>query len=166
MSARPAAGSKPPDTGPALGRQSRPAPRQGRRAVSASPPCGRSQAEVSMQEGIGSEAVIGIIRRHVHSEVDWNKLATLEQVGVDEISLKKGHKDFLTIVSARIAGQIELLAELKDRQKATVKKFLQSLPNRLKKRLNPYVLTSHGYLRNILGTYRELFDHSAFKRIC
>jgi transposase len=94
---------------------------------------GRTVEEVSVQEGIGYEAVMGIIRRHIHSEVDWDKIAKLEQVGVDEISLKKGHKDFVTIVSARIAGQIELLAVLKDRKKETVKTFLQSLPDRLKK---------------------------------
>jgi transposase len=94
---------------------------------------GRTVEEVSLQEGIGYEAVMGIIRRHIQSEVDWDKLAKLEQVGVDEISLKKGHKDFVTIVSARIEGQIELLAVLKDRKKETVKTFLQSLPDRLKK---------------------------------
>jgi transposase len=80
---------------------------------------GRTVEEVSVQEGIGYEAVMGIIRRHIQSEVDWAKLAQLEQVGLDEISLKKGHKDFVTIVSARIEGHIELLAVLKDRQKAT-----------------------------------------------
>ena len=94
---------------------------------------GRTVEEVSVQEGIGYEAVMGIIRRHIQSEVDWDKLAQLEQVGLDEISLKKGHKDFVTIVSARIEGHIELLAVLKDRKKETVKTFLQSLPDRLKK---------------------------------
>jgi transposase len=94
---------------------------------------GRTVEEVSVQEGIGYEAVMGIIRRHIQSEVDWDKLAKLEQVGLDEISLKKGHKDFVTIVSARIEGHIELLAVLKDRKKKTVKAFLQSLPDRLKK---------------------------------
>ncbi len=94
---------------------------------------GRTVEEVSVQEGIGYEAVMGIIRRHIQSEVDWDKIAKLEQVGLDEISLKKGHKDFVTIVSARIDGHIELLAVLKDRKKETVKKFLQGIPSDLKK---------------------------------
>lgn len=94
---------------------------------------GRTIEEVSVQEGIGYEAVMGIIRRHIQCEVDWTKLEKLEQLGMDEITLKKGHKDFVSIVSARVDGQIELLAVLKDRKKATVKEFLQSIPDRLKK---------------------------------
>ena len=94
---------------------------------------GRTVEEVSVQEGIGYEAVMGIIRRHIQCEVDWDKLEKLEQLGMDEITLKKGHKDFVSIVSARVDGQIELLAVLKDRKKATVKEFLQSIPDRLKK---------------------------------
>lgn len=94
---------------------------------------GRTVEEVSVQEGIGYEAVMGIIRRHIQREVDWNKIDKLEQVGLDEISLKKGHKDFVSIVSARVDGQIELLGVLRDRKKDTVKEFLQSIPDRLKK---------------------------------
>jgi transposase len=94
---------------------------------------GRTVEEVSVQEGIGYGAVMGIIRRHIQSEVDWDKITKLEQLGMDEISLKKGHKDFVSIASARVDGHIELLAVLKDRKKATVKEFLQSIPDRLKK---------------------------------
>ena len=42
---------------------------------------GRTVEEVSVQEGIGYEAVMGIIGRHLQSEVDWDKIAKLEQVG-------------------------------------------------------------------------------------
>jgi transposase len=77
--------------------------------------------------------IYALSRTNLRNFKTVSKLAKLEQVGLDEISLKKGHKDFVTIVSARIAGHIELLAVLKDCQKATVKKFLQGLPDRLKK---------------------------------
>ena len=94
---------------------------------------GSTVEEVSVKEGLGYEAVMGIMRRHIQSGVDWDTIDTLEQLGLDEISLKKGHKDFVTIVSARTDGQIELLAVLQDRKKETVKKFLQSIPDRLRK---------------------------------
>jgi transposase len=56
----------------------------------------------------------------------------LDQLGLDEISLKKGHQDFVTIVSARIKGELHILAVLADRKKETVKWFLQRISRRLR----------------------------------
>jgi transposase len=94
---------------------------------------GSTVEEVSLREGIGYEAVMGIVRRHIQSEVDWESMSILEQIGIDEISLKKGHKDFVTIISSYIEGQVQLLAVLKDRLKDTVKNFLKTIPEDLKK---------------------------------
>ena len=48
---------------------------------------------------------------------------------MDEIALKKGHRDFVVIVTARAPdGRISILAVLPDREKATVKSFLESIP--------------------------------------
>ncbi len=90
-------------------------------------------SDVSIKEDLGYEAIMGIIDRYVGSDVDWNKIERLDIIGLDEISLKKGHKDFVTIVTARIDGKTIILAVLKDRKKATVKQFLQGIPERLKK---------------------------------
>ncbi|MDM8560093.1 transposase [Candidatus Parabeggiatoa sp. HSG14] len=57
----------------------------------------------------------------------------MEQIGLNEISLKKGHKDFVTVVSSHIDGHVQLLAVLKDRKKETVEDFLASIPKKLKK---------------------------------
>ena len=46
-------------------------------------------ADVSIKEGIGYEAVRGIIDRYVAKEVDWPTIKNLEVIGIDEISLKK-----------------------------------------------------------------------------
>lgn len=91
-------------------------------------------ADVSIKEKIGYEAVMGIIDRHVSEEVDWNDFKELEIIGLDEIALKKGHKDYVTVVSTRSAeGDNRVLAVLKDREKATVKKFFSSIPKDLRK---------------------------------
>ncbi|MCK7577978.1 MAG: hypothetical protein MZV65_20910 [Chromatiales bacterium] len=45
--------------------------------------------DVSIKEGIGYEAVMGIIERHVSPEVDWSEFEDLEIIGVDEIALKR-----------------------------------------------------------------------------
>ena len=93
---------------------------------------GSTVEEVSIREGVGYEAVMGIVRRHMRDEVDWAEFDRLDQLGLDEISLKKGHKDFVTIVSARIDGKSHLLAVLADRKKETVKAFLQQIPRPLR----------------------------------
>ena len=49
-------------------------------------------------------------------------------MGIDEISLKKGHDDFVVIITAYHEGRISILAVLPDRKKDTVKAFLQSIP--------------------------------------
>jgi hypothetical protein len=67
---------------------------------------GSTVEAVSLKEGIGYETVMGIVRRSMSQEVDWAQFDRLDQMGLDEISLKKGHQDFVTIVSARIEGEI------------------------------------------------------------
>ena len=91
-------------------------------------------ADVSSKEGLGYEAVQGIIDRGVSEKVDWNEFKELEQVGIDEIASKKGHQDFFTIVTIRLAtGAIRVLGVLEGREKATVKKFFSSIPKKLRK---------------------------------
>jgi transposase len=57
----------------------------------------------------------------------------LPVIGLDEIALKKGHKDYVVIVSTRQAdGSVRLLGVLKNREKATVAEFLRSIPAELR----------------------------------
>ena len=91
-------------------------------------------ADVSIKEGLGYEAVQGIIDRQVSRTVDWNEFKELVQVGIDEIASKKGHQAFFTIVTTRLAtGTIRVLGVLPGREKATVKKFFSSIPKKLRK---------------------------------
>jgi transposase len=66
------------------------------------------------------------------SQLDWDGVEKIDELGLDEIALRKGHKNFVVIVSARVKGQIMLLGILKDRKKETVKEFLRCIPNRLR----------------------------------
>jgi len=85
--------------------------------------------DVSMKRGIGEAAVEGIINRHINRQVDWQSIQTIPLLGIDEIALKKGHKDFVVIISAINAqGDKHLLAVLPDRKKDTVKAFLSNIP--------------------------------------
>ena len=86
-----------------------------------------------IKEGLGYEAVMGIIHRHIGYEVNWASIKKLDVIGIDEISLKKGHKDFVTIVTGRTGKNIKILGVLKDRKKSTVKEFLKAIPKGLKR---------------------------------
>jgi transposase len=58
-------------------------------------------------------------------------------LGLDEISLKKGHADFVVIVTARLNDErLAILGVLENREKDTVIAFLRSIPIRLLKTIH------------------------------
>lgn len=92
--------------------------------------------DVGLKQMIGEDAVLGIVDRHISSEVDWSALEDIRELGIDEISLKKGHKNFVTIISCRTHQQEnKIIAVLPDRKKETVKNFLLSIPAKFKPRI-------------------------------
>jgi transposase len=88
--------------------------------------------DVSIKEDLGYHAIEGIIDRRVESEVDWKRIKSIGLLGLDEISLKKGRRNFVTIVTSR-TEETRILAVLKGREKETVKAFLMSIPKSLQK---------------------------------
>lgn len=93
--------------------------------------------DVALKADLGYEAVAGIVDRYVVSQVDWTTFDRLEVLGLDEIALKKGHDDYVVIVTARLSdGQVKLLTILPDRDKATVKAFLGRIPLRLQRTIH------------------------------
>jgi transposase len=89
-------------------------------------------SDVSIKEGLGYEAVMGIIDSHLGTAVDWRSISQLGVVGLDEIALKKGHQDFVTIVSARCGEQSTVLAVVEGRKKEAIKAFLLTIPTALR----------------------------------
>jgi transposase len=92
--------------------------------------------DVSLKEEIGYEAIMGVIDRHIDREINWADFTRLEVLGMDEISLKKGHRDFVAIITARLESETLILGVLPDRKKATVKAFLQGIPKRLRRTIH------------------------------
>jgi transposase len=93
--------------------------------------------DVSIKEQIAYDCVLGAVERRISAEVDWGEYSALEVLGLDEISLKKGHRDFVTIVTGRLADErLVILGVLPDRQKDTVVDFLRSIPERLKQTIH------------------------------
>jgi len=90
--------------------------------------------DVSKKEGINYKTVESALNRMVEIEVDWANYKDLSTIGIDEIALRKGHVDYVTIVSAKDKkGSLSVIAVLPDRLKETVKTFLESIPEHLKR---------------------------------
>lgn len=89
----------------------------------------RTIADVSQKEDVTPAVVQTISDPWIDTTVDWSTLPPFTRVGIDQIALKKGHRDFVVIVSARCPnGNRYLLAVLPDRTKATMQAWLQTLP--------------------------------------
>lgn len=88
--------------------------------------------DVSLKHEIGSDAIQGILDRKVHTKTNWEAIHAIEVIGIDEIALKKGHQNFVTIVSAYIHDRLQVLGILDDRKKDTVEAFFRSIPKRLR----------------------------------
>ena len=91
-------------------------------------------ADVSIKEEMGDKALEGIVNRWISTEVKWAEVKKVKVLGLDEIALKKGHRDFVVIVTGRLAtGEVRVLAVLPDRKKQTVRQFLEAMPKRVKR---------------------------------
>ena len=113
--------------------------------------------DVARKHGVTYDVVRGVLQRYVRGEVDWSTIKTLRILGLDEISLLKGHGDFVTIVSAQDEqGKPQVLAVLKGREKKTVVAFLQTIPARLKKTIQE--VCSDLY-EGFLGAVEEVLPH-------
>ncbi len=133
--------------------------------------------DVSIKEQISYDSVLGALERLIATEVNWSEYTHLETLGLDEIALKRGHRDFVVIVTARLPnGQVVLLGVLGDRSKKTVAKFLRAIPERLKNTIQTACSDMYeGYLEalheelpraqvvidrfHVAQAYREDVDH-------
>ena len=89
-------------------------------------------SDVARKQEVSYDAVLGAINRGVAGEVNWREFKALKVIGMDEIALRKGHRDYVVLVTLRREdGGIALLGVLPDRKKETVVAFLRSIPRRL-----------------------------------
>ena len=111
-------------------------------------------SDVSLKRDLSVECIEGILDRHIQREVDWSVIPNLALLGIDEIALKKGHKDFVVIVSGLTAQREKyILAVLPDRKKETVKAFLKTLPSRQHRSIRQVCIDmNEGYCNAVLET--------------
>lgn len=87
--------------------------------------------DVAIKERIEYKTIEAIVERSISQEVDWEQIKKLkpDQMGIDEVALRKGHQHYVSILTLRLgAGEVRVLAVLEDRKKETVKAFLERIP--------------------------------------
>lgn len=92
--------------------------------------------DACLKEEVGYEAIMGVIDRYIEREINWEELTQVDVLGIDEISLKKGHRDFVAIITGRIETETVILGVLSDRKKATVTACLRGIPQRLRQTMH------------------------------
>jgi len=89
--------------------------------------------DVARKECLSYSTIETVLNHRIVHSIDWSQFTDLITIGIDEISNRKGHKDFVAIVSAKNkCGKLVILAVLDDRKKQTVLDFFESIPDRLR----------------------------------
>jgi len=97
---------------------------------------GSTLSDVEAKEDVTSDALLGILDRWIATSVEWDALPPFATLGIDEIALLKGHRDFVAVISAQTDhGDLHVLAVLPDRLKTTVVAWLQTIPPVMRARI-------------------------------
>jgi transposase len=89
--------------------------------------------DVCQKEDTSDDVVLGTIERWMTPDIAWEALPPFTVLGIDELALKKGYRDDVVIVTARLStGRLMVLAVLPDRTKATLVTWLATIPARLR----------------------------------
>jgi transposase len=90
-------------------------------------------ADAARTRGVSEETIDGILDRWIERAVDWTAWEWLGVIGLDEMALKRGHRNFVALVTVPLAGGgVEILAVLADRTQETVAAFLRAIPEPLR----------------------------------
>ena len=71
-----------------------------------------------------------MIDRNIEAKVNWKRIKKIGIIWIDEIALKKGYNDFVTIITSRLNGENTILAVIKGKEKSSVKAFFNSIPKK------------------------------------
>lgn len=124
---------------------------------------GSTVADVARKERLTYDRVEGALERLLAEQVNWDEIQRLEILGLDEIALKKGHRDFVVPVTTRTAeGELKLLGLLPNRRRETVEAFLRQIPARLRRQVREVCTDMYeGYtsaVREVLPEARIVVD--------
>tara|TARA_B100001105_G_C22352552_1_gene426390 strand:+ start:57 stop:1352 length:1296 start_codon:yes stop_codon:yes gene_type:complete len=113
-------------------------------------------ADVSKKYNVTKDDVQGILDRHISGEVDWSRFDRLDVIGIDEIAIKKGRKDFVSVITALNNSKVTILGVVLGRKKRDIKRFLKSIPTRLKKTVTAVCVDMYdGYVNAAKAVFKN-----------
>ena len=91
--------------------------------------------DVACRLNLTEEIIEGIVNRRVSTEYDFSR-ENPTVIGLDEVALRKGHNQYLTIVTdLSEQGRTKIIAVIKGRKGEELKPFLDSIPDTVLYRL-------------------------------
>jgi transposase len=115
--------------------------------------------DVCLKEKLGEKQVESMLSQSFFGEDPLEHIECIGTLGLDEIALKKGHRDFVVIVSSRVNEKTRLLGVLKDRKKETVLDFMEKLPHELKATIEDVCTDMYdGYLNAVKEALGEQME--------
>ena len=113
--------------------------------------------DVAIKENISADTMGRTLDANVSKKVDWNQYTKLGLIGIDEIAIRKGYNDYLTIITSRFNDKVRIIGVLKGREKATVKGFLKQIPSRLKRTIEGICCDmNEGYINASLEALKKV----------
>ena len=113
-------------------------------------------ADVSRKEDIDYHTVDGLIERYIETDINFSSITALGVLGIDEISLKKGYRDFVTLITYIADEKVNILAVIKGRKKASIAEFLRIIPCRLRNSINAICCDLYdGYINACKDVFKD-----------
>lgn len=111
--------------------------------------------DVSKKEKISYKVLTSVLKIQINQKVNWDEYQNLNIIGIDEISLKKGHNSYVTIVSVRNKNEdLSVIGVIEGRSKENVEHFLNLIPSRLKKKVKTVCTDMHdGFVSSAINVF-------------
>ncbi|HET6243840.1 MAG TPA: ISL3 family transposase [Bacteroidia bacterium] len=113
-------------------------------------------SDVSRKENVDYHAVAHLIDGYIDSDINFSQIEALGVLGLDEISLKKGYRDFVTLFTYRIDNKVNILGVVEGREKADIIAFLSKIPSRLQDTIQAVCCDLYdGYMNACKAVFKE-----------
>jgi len=84
--------------------------------------------DVSEKFDTTEEVIEGVLNRNIKTSIEWDEISP-KRIGIDEIALRKGHSQYLTIISdISIPKKINIIKVIEGRSKDKILPFLKTIP--------------------------------------
>ena len=115
-----------------------------------------TMADVSRKADVDYHVIEDLVNRYIETEIDYSIIKALGVLGMDEISLKKGYQDFVTLITYRIHEKVHILGIVKGREKADIIAFLRQIPLDLQKTIQAICCDMYdGYMNACKEVFKD-----------